>query len=122
MYAQALETAEHADAAGIGSLWLSEHHFFEDGYLPQPLVFAAALAARTTRARIGTAVLIAPLRAALAWGQDSMKLYDYAARGRPIVCTLGGLGPSAQIAGAGVCEARAAAEFADTRSHQVESW
>lgn len=58
-------------------------------------------------------VLVAPLRAALARGQDSMKLYDYTARGRPIVCTVGGLGPDAQIAGAGVCEAGTATEFAD---------
>lgn len=71
MYAQALETAERADSGGIGSLWLSEHHFFEDGYLPQPLVFAAALAARTKRARIGTAVLIAPLRSAIEIAEEA---------------------------------------------------
>ncbi len=71
VYARALETAEQADADGIASLWLSEHHFFEDGYLPQPLVFAAALAARTKRARIGTAVLIAPLRSAVEIAEEA---------------------------------------------------
>jgi len=71
VYARALETAEHADARGIGSIWLSEHHFFEDGYLPQPLVFAAALGARTKRARIGTAVLIAPLRSAVEIAEEA---------------------------------------------------
>jgi len=53
-----------AETAGLDSVWLSEHHGFPDGYLPQPLTFAAAVAARTTRIRIGTALLIAPLRAA----------------------------------------------------------
>jgi alkanesulfonate monooxygenase SsuD/methylene tetrahydromethanopterin reductase-like flavin-dependent oxidoreductase (luciferase family) len=61
----AVELAVEADRRGGGSVWLSEHHLFEDGYLPQPLVFAAALAARTTRVRLGTAVLLAPLRPAL---------------------------------------------------------
>jgi alkanesulfonate monooxygenase SsuD/methylene tetrahydromethanopterin reductase-like flavin-dependent oxidoreductase (luciferase family) len=42
-------------------VWLSEHHLFEDGYLPQPLSLAAALAVRTSRIRIGTAVVLLPL-------------------------------------------------------------
>ena len=64
-YAHALDTVEAAESMGIESIWLSEHHLFEDGYLPQPLTFAAAIAARTTRMRIGTAVLLAPLRSAI---------------------------------------------------------
>ncbi|MHB1539405.1 MAG: LLM class flavin-dependent oxidoreductase [Solirubrobacteraceae bacterium] len=71
VHAAALTLAEEADRRGIGSLWLSEHHFFEDGYLPQPLVFAAALAARTSRARIGTAVLLAPLRSPLTIAEEA---------------------------------------------------
>lgn len=64
VYGHALEVCEEADGRGIHSLWFSEHHLFEDGYLPQPLTFAAAVAARTTRARIGTAIVIAGLRPA----------------------------------------------------------
>ncbi|MBN8867380.1 MAG: LLM class flavin-dependent oxidoreductase [Solirubrobacterales bacterium] len=60
-YERALELAASAEAAGVGAFWVSEHHFTADGYLPQPLVFAAALAARTERARIGTAIVAAPL-------------------------------------------------------------
>jgi len=62
LYRDALDLAADADRRGIGSIWLSEHHFFEDGYLTQPLTFASAVAARTTQARIGTAVLLAALR------------------------------------------------------------
>jgi alkanesulfonate monooxygenase SsuD/methylene tetrahydromethanopterin reductase-like flavin-dependent oxidoreductase (luciferase family) len=70
-YARTLELCQHADAAGIDGLWCTEHHFFEDGYLPQPLVMAAAIAARTRRARVGTAVLLAPLRQALPVAEEA---------------------------------------------------
>ena len=65
IYGRSIEAAEEAERLGLRSVWLTEHHLFEDGYLPQPLVFAAALAARTRRLRIGTAVLLAPLRPAI---------------------------------------------------------
>jgi len=61
-YARALQTMEQAEALGASALWLTEHHFFADGYLPQPLTMAAAVAARTTRVRIGTAVYLPLLR------------------------------------------------------------
>jgi alkanesulfonate monooxygenase SsuD/methylene tetrahydromethanopterin reductase-like flavin-dependent oxidoreductase (luciferase family) len=61
LYGFTLEVCEEADALGCHSIWLSEHHLFDDGYLPQPLTFAAAVAARTKHARIGTAIVIAPI-------------------------------------------------------------
>jgi alkanesulfonate monooxygenase SsuD/methylene tetrahydromethanopterin reductase-like flavin-dependent oxidoreductase (luciferase family) len=71
VYGTALELCEEADRGGISSLWFTEHHRFDDGYLPQPLTFAAAAAARTSRARIGTAVLVAPLRSAQAIAEEA---------------------------------------------------
>lgn len=62
MYGEMLELCAGADQLGIGGLWFTEHHLFDDGYLPQPLTVAAAVAARTTRARIGTSVLLPALR------------------------------------------------------------
>ncbi|MFI0369021.1 LLM class flavin-dependent oxidoreductase [Actinomadura sp. 1N219] len=62
VYERALRTCELGEALGADSVWLSEHHGVDDGYLPQPLVFAAAVAARTTRVRVGTAATLAPLR------------------------------------------------------------
>jgi alkanesulfonate monooxygenase SsuD/methylene tetrahydromethanopterin reductase-like flavin-dependent oxidoreductase (luciferase family) len=60
LYGFSLEAIEEAEHLGARSVWLSEHHGFEDGYLNQPLTYAAAVAARTRTVRIGTAVLIAP--------------------------------------------------------------
>ncbi len=58
-----LEMCEEGERLGAQSLWFTEHHLFDDAYLAQPLTFAAAVAARTRRARIGTAIIIAPLHA-----------------------------------------------------------
>ncbi|HEX5291406.1 MAG TPA: LLM class flavin-dependent oxidoreductase [Streptosporangiaceae bacterium] len=61
VYAAALDRIAWADDEGIGAIWVTEHHGFADGYLPAPLTFCAAIAARTRQARIGTAVVISPL-------------------------------------------------------------
>lgn len=61
LYGFTLEMCEEAERLGCHSIWLSEHHGFDDGYLPQPLTLAAAVAARTRSPRIGTAIVVAPL-------------------------------------------------------------
>ena len=71
LYSFTLEMCEEAERLGADSAWFSEHHLFEDGYLPQPLTFAAAAAARTRQIRIGTAVLIAPLRRAIHLAEEA---------------------------------------------------
>ena len=63
MYQAALDMAEWADTAGgCLSVLFSEHHASPDGYLPAPLLMAAAVAARTRRVPIQVAALIATLR------------------------------------------------------------
>ena len=61
LYANAIDLAVEAERLGLDSVWASEHHFFDDGYLPQPFTLLAAIAARTTRVLLGTAIVIAPL-------------------------------------------------------------
>jgi alkanesulfonate monooxygenase SsuD/methylene tetrahydromethanopterin reductase-like flavin-dependent oxidoreductase (luciferase family) len=63
-YGRTLELLEGAEGLGLQSAWFTEHHLFDDGYLPQPLTFLAAVAARTRSMTIGTAVLLAALRPA----------------------------------------------------------
>ena len=61
-YAFTLEAIEEAERLGLHSVWVTEHHLFEDNYLPQPLTFLSAAAARTKRIRLGTAILLSALR------------------------------------------------------------
>jgi alkanesulfonate monooxygenase SsuD/methylene tetrahydromethanopterin reductase-like flavin-dependent oxidoreductase (luciferase family) len=70
VYATALDRIAWADEAGIGAIWVTEHHGFADGYLPAPLTFCAAIAARTRNARIGTAVVVSPLMPATALAEQ----------------------------------------------------
>ena len=60
-YAERLEEAVLAEQLGLAAVWGSEHHAVEDGHLSQQLPFLAAVAARTSRIRLGTGVLLLPL-------------------------------------------------------------
>lgn len=61
-YGKMLEFIEEADRLGAGAIFVGEHHLDQDGHCPQPLTFAAAIAARTRQIHIGTSVLVAPVR------------------------------------------------------------
>jgi alkanesulfonate monooxygenase SsuD/methylene tetrahydromethanopterin reductase-like flavin-dependent oxidoreductase (luciferase family) len=81
LYGFTLEMCEEADALGCHSIWLTEHHLFDDGYLPQPLAFASAVAARTRQVRIGTAVVIAPLHSPVEIAEQAV-IVDLVSAGR----------------------------------------
>src|SRR6476659_5874357 len=55
----ALAFGQRAEAAGLDSLWLPDRPVFPSA---EPLVTMAALAATTTRPRLGTCVLLGSLR------------------------------------------------------------
>src|SRR5260370_37825133 len=61
IYATALEQFAWADDHGFDSLVLSEHHGVDDGWMPAPLTMAAAVLARTARARLMISASILPL-------------------------------------------------------------
>ncbi|MBX6388281.1 MAG: LLM class flavin-dependent oxidoreductase [Frankia sp.] len=80
-YTAALEMAEWADRVGFFAIALSEHHGSPDGYLPSPLTMAAAIAARTSRARIMITALTTPFHNPLRLAEDGAVL-DHLSRGR----------------------------------------
>ena len=59
-FAEAVRLAEAADAAGLSSVWVAEHHFGAAGLLPSPVVLLAAMGARTRRIRLGSLVTVLP--------------------------------------------------------------
>jgi alkanesulfonate monooxygenase SsuD/methylene tetrahydromethanopterin reductase-like flavin-dependent oxidoreductase (luciferase family) len=61
IYARGLELAQAAETLGYRNVWLAEHHFSIYGYLSRPLQLATYIAAKTTRLRVGTAVVVVPL-------------------------------------------------------------
>ncbi len=71
LYAQTLEQMEFAEQLGFDSIRISEHHFVDDGYCPSLLPVAAHLAARTSRVRIGTSVLLLPFHDPLRVAEDA---------------------------------------------------
>jgi alkanesulfonate monooxygenase SsuD/methylene tetrahydromethanopterin reductase-like flavin-dependent oxidoreductase (luciferase family) len=80
-YGRWLERIEEAERLGADAVWLTEHHFFDDGYLPQCWTFAAAIAARTSRIRIGTAVALLPLHSSVETAEQ-VALVDVISDGR----------------------------------------
>ena len=66
---------------GFHSAWFAEHHFTRYGIGSSALVFAGAIAARTSEIRLGTAVLVPPLHNPIRLAEDTATL-DLISNGR----------------------------------------
>ena len=60
LYRDILAQIKMSEDLGFDHVWLTEHHFTEDGYNPSILPTAAAIAAQTERLRIATFILLMP--------------------------------------------------------------
>jgi alkanesulfonate monooxygenase SsuD/methylene tetrahydromethanopterin reductase-like flavin-dependent oxidoreductase (luciferase family) len=70
VYAATLEQIRLAEQLGFDDIWLSEHHFVDDGYLPSMLPMAAAVAVLTERVTIGTNILLMPFHDPVRLAED----------------------------------------------------
>jgi len=85
---QALWEVDFAEAGGFGSVWIAEHHLSSFGLVGAPSVYAAAVAQRTRRVRIGYAVAVLPLHHPLRLAEE-IAWVGHLSRGRLLV----GVGP-----------------------------
>ena len=84
MYEEMLEHAALAEEVGFDAFFLTEHHFWYDGYCPSLLPALGAVARRTHRIGIGTGALLLPLHDPLRVAEDAA-VVDVLSGGRLIL-------------------------------------
>ena len=84
-FEQAFDLVDIAERGGLDALWLAELHFDPDrSVLSSPLCVASAIAARTSRIRIGIGVQVLPLCHPLRLAEEAATV-DQISRGRLIL-------------------------------------
>jgi alkanesulfonate monooxygenase SsuD/methylene tetrahydromethanopterin reductase-like flavin-dependent oxidoreductase (luciferase family) len=82
-FARSFEQIDAAERWGLDAVWLAELHFSPHSLLSAPMVIASAVAARTRRIKIGTAVHVLPLCHPLRIAEEVATL-DQVSQGRLI--------------------------------------
>jgi alkanesulfonate monooxygenase SsuD/methylene tetrahydromethanopterin reductase-like flavin-dependent oxidoreductase (luciferase family) len=81
LYRETLSQIAYADGAGIDAVTFPEHHGGRHGYLPAPVVAAAAAAGATQRIRLTLAALVLPFYDVVRVAED-LAVLDLASGGR----------------------------------------
>jgi len=117
-----LREAELCDRLGMDAIWLSEHHFDGNSVYADPLMFATALAMRTTRAALGFAVIQTSLYHPIHLAEQ-LALLDHLSKGRLLV----GLGRGTffniyEYEGFGLDADEAQARFEEAEQIILKAW
>jgi len=62
LYEEVMQQCIEAERLGFDTAFIAEHHFHEYGAVPNAAVYLASLAQRTTRLRLGSAIVVLPFR------------------------------------------------------------
>ena len=81
VYSETFEQIEHAEQLGLDLCWFTEHHFIDDGYLPNFVPVAAAAASRTSNMRFSTDICLLPFRHPIRLAED-LAILDNISDGR----------------------------------------
>lgn len=69
--ADGLEDIAWADRNGFSAVVFAEHHFMDDGWIPRPMILAAASAAVTKKIRVGTDITLIALHHPVATAEEA---------------------------------------------------
>jgi alkanesulfonate monooxygenase SsuD/methylene tetrahydromethanopterin reductase-like flavin-dependent oxidoreductase (luciferase family) len=84
LYQEMVEQVKMAEQIGFDIAWFAEHHFSNYCLCPSPLAMAIALAPQTTKIRLGTAVIVAPLYHPLRMLEE-IGMLDVISNGRAVI-------------------------------------
>jgi alkanesulfonate monooxygenase SsuD/methylene tetrahydromethanopterin reductase-like flavin-dependent oxidoreductase (luciferase family) len=111
-YRRTLDQIVLAEQLGYDQVWITEHHFVDDGYMPSPLVVSGAIAALTERMMIGQDVMLLPFLNPVRLAED-LAVLDNLSDGRMMLGAGMGYVPS-EFAGMGVARSERRARMDDT--------
>jgi alkanesulfonate monooxygenase SsuD/methylene tetrahydromethanopterin reductase-like flavin-dependent oxidoreductase (luciferase family) len=120
-FAEAFEQIDAAEELGFDVIWLSELHFDpQRSVLSAPLSIASAIAARTRRIKIGTAVQVLPLCHPLRLAEEGATV-DQISRGR-LIFGVGRSGLPRMYDDYGVSYAESRDRFAEVLEIVEQAW
>ncbi|MFN0153670.1 MAG: LLM class flavin-dependent oxidoreductase [Gaiella sp.] len=81
VYKYEMEMIEYAEELGFDGAWIAEHHFRDYGTCPSIMNFASFVAARTSRIKIGSGIVVLPFHHPLRAAEDAA-MVDQLSNGR----------------------------------------
>src|SRR5215472_4532855 len=120
-FANSFAQVDAAEQWGLDAMWLAELHFApERSVLASPLILASAIATRTERMKIGTAVQVLPLCHPLRLAEEAATV-DQISRGR-LIFGVGRSGFPRTYQAYGIPYGESRERFAETLDILKQAW